>query len=345
MSTIQATNTTAYEQFLTTSTPGTTESASSFQTLLSSIEETSQSFLKSTGRTQGVYDAAMPSTAQIMDLGVDWESACELIYGVVGSSDDYRDWNKIMASSDPLASLKQANAQMYGGKDSAGLLSGATGEDISIEKREGNFAIIGVKDVSEYKSVVIVDGEGNPIRHLAQMSDAYTLEMHEIERIEKNASYFGFDTSDLYKLISLEIPQDAPTQVSQPSTSELLGALNPTTTQTQESEEVIEESEEVVTTVDSIQNVTTSTTDSNLAALTNLYQSYLNREPDLEGLTYWTEKLNSGATLQEIENAFYLSEEFVSLSQGTTTTTPSSTASSITTALENATLEDLLKLV
>jgi hypothetical protein len=49
----------------------------------------------------------------MQQTGASFEDTVELLYGVVGSNRDTRDWNAIMASSDPLAAARSATAQMY----------------------------------------------------------------------------------------------------------------------------------------------------------------------------------------------------------------------------------------
>ena len=65
-------------------------------------------------------DASRPNVKQFMDRsGAEFLDASELIYGVVGSNTDVRDWAAIMASADPISAARQATAQMYGRTDIA----------------------------------------------------------------------------------------------------------------------------------------------------------------------------------------------------------------------------------
>jgi hypothetical protein len=57
-----------------------------------------------------------PDLKEFMDTAkVDFQTASDLIYGVVGSNQDTRNWGAIMAASDPVAAARQATANMYGG--------------------------------------------------------------------------------------------------------------------------------------------------------------------------------------------------------------------------------------
>lgn len=44
-----------------------------------------------------------------------FEDASSILYGVVGSNEDTRDWNKILTSSDVLKTAKEETAKMYNG--------------------------------------------------------------------------------------------------------------------------------------------------------------------------------------------------------------------------------------
>ena len=57
-----------------------------------------------------------PDISQLMSkAGVDFLTASDLLYGVVGSNQDTRNWGAIMAAADPAAAARQATANMYGG--------------------------------------------------------------------------------------------------------------------------------------------------------------------------------------------------------------------------------------
>lgn len=59
-------------------------------------------------------DSAKPSIRQFMDAtGSDFDTASSILYGVIGSNLDFRDWNAIMASSAPLADARSSTAALY----------------------------------------------------------------------------------------------------------------------------------------------------------------------------------------------------------------------------------------
>lgn len=77
---------------------------------------------------------AKPNAGEFMGAtGLDWETASDLLYGIIGSNQDTRDWAKIMASKDPYQAARAATAQMYGGPGGAGYglqIGGPDGVDV-----------------------------------------------------------------------------------------------------------------------------------------------------------------------------------------------------------------------
>lgn len=64
--------------------------------------------------TQSSATLNKPNMREFMDAtGVDAIDASELLYGVVGSNADLRDWDKIMASGNPIDAARAATGQMY----------------------------------------------------------------------------------------------------------------------------------------------------------------------------------------------------------------------------------------
>ncbi len=60
------------------------------------------------------YRPEKPSIKEFMDAsGTSFEDAVDVIYGVIGSNADYRDWTKIMASQDPMSEARRATGQNY----------------------------------------------------------------------------------------------------------------------------------------------------------------------------------------------------------------------------------------
>lgn len=60
------------------------------------------------------YRPEKPSIKEFMDkTGASIDEAIDLIYGVIGSNADYRDWTKIMSSESPIEAARTATGQNY----------------------------------------------------------------------------------------------------------------------------------------------------------------------------------------------------------------------------------------
>jgi hypothetical protein len=135
-----------------------------------------------------------PNIKAFMDrTGANFNDASELLYGVVGSNTDVRNWAAIMASSDPITAARQATGQMYG-RTAAPPRSDATylGTQDTLA-RSGNFAVRLLKNSGQQvidQGVKLIDAQGLLIR------DAGT----SPEQIARQAWLFGFDTQSLAPL-------------------------------------------------------------------------------------------------------------------------------------------------
>lgn len=140
--------------------------------------------------------ANRPDLKTFMDAsGASFEDAAELVYGVIGSNTDTRDWQAIMASGDPVTAARRATGQMYGDagrprRDEATYLGA---EDTLA--RSGQFALRQMKD--EDGAVVdaglkLIDAHGLLLR------DAGT----DAASIRRNAWLFGFDVAEAAPLVA-----------------------------------------------------------------------------------------------------------------------------------------------
>ena len=135
-----------------------------------------------------------PNVKEFMDRsGVPFVDASELIYGVVGSNTDVRDWAAIMASSDPITAARQATGQMYGRTDITARTDATYMKASDTVAQEGNFAVRLLKDEDDQvvdQGLKLIDAQGLLLRDAG--SNAQT--------IARNAWLFGFDTQPLAKL-------------------------------------------------------------------------------------------------------------------------------------------------
>ncbi len=140
--------------------------------------------------------AHRPDLKTFMDAsGASFEDAAELVYGVVGSNTDTRNWQAIMASGDPVTAARRATGQMYGEagrprRDDATYLGAQ-----DTLARSGQFALRQLKD--EDGAVVdaglkLVDAHGLLLRDAG--SDAASIRRH--------AWLFGFDLAEAAPLVA-----------------------------------------------------------------------------------------------------------------------------------------------
>ena len=125
--------------------------------------------------------------------GAPFLDASELIYGVVGSNTDVRDWAAIMASGDPISAARQATGQMYGRTDITPRTDAHYMGASDTLAREGNFAVRLLKDeLNQVKDqgLKLIDAQGLLLRDAGSSP----------ETIARNAWLFGFDTQPLAKL-------------------------------------------------------------------------------------------------------------------------------------------------
>ena len=148
--------------------------------------------------------AARPSMREFMDAtGANSMDASELLYGVIGSNGDYRDWDAIMSSNHPIDAARAATAQLYNSNLTYELVNGASygTDDYATELAEssltdettlgkqGNFAIHAAEDTS---SLMAVSSSGLLLRGAGSSQ----------EQIERTAWVFGFSTEGLGALAS-----------------------------------------------------------------------------------------------------------------------------------------------
>lgn len=138
--------------------------------------------------------ASRPNIKEFMDRsGALFLDASELIYGVVGSNTDVRDWSAIMASDDPISAARQATGQMYGRTDTSPRTDATYMGSSDTVAKEGNFAVRLLKDEDDKvldQGLKLIDGQGLLLRDAGSTP----------ESIARNAWLFGFDTQPLSKL-------------------------------------------------------------------------------------------------------------------------------------------------
>ena len=148
--------------------------------------------------------AARPNVREFMDAtGASSQDASELLYGVIGSNGDYRDWGAIMASDNPIDAARAATGQLYNSSltyemvNSASYGTPAFADELAAKSltdettlgKQGNFALHATDDTS---SLMAVSSSGLLLRGAGSSQ----------EQIERTAWLFGFSTEGLGALAS-----------------------------------------------------------------------------------------------------------------------------------------------
>ena len=146
--------------------------------------------------------AARPNMREFMEAtGSSSQDASELLYGVIGSNGDYRDWGAIMGSDNPIDAARAATGQLYnssltyemvneasyGTLAFADELAAKTLTDETTLGKQSNFAIHAAEDTS---SLMAVSSSGLLLRGAGSSQ----------EQIERTAWLFGFSTEGLGSL-------------------------------------------------------------------------------------------------------------------------------------------------
>lgn len=131
-------------------------------------------------RQQGKPDIAQFKRA----TGCDFATASSLLYGVVGSNEDYRDWNAIMASADPVLAARQATGALYNSDLPYSDGSGFKPDSQQTLATSGNFAWLRME---EREGLWLLNNRGEALRQVHFSAP-------EILRATRE---FGLDPADL----------------------------------------------------------------------------------------------------------------------------------------------------
>lgn len=138
---------------------------------------------------------ARPNIKEFMDkTGATFEDASEIVYGVIGSNTDTRNWSAIMNSTDPMTMARQATGLMYNQPTSLTDKTNPSNESMKIVAQSGNFTLNQHHDDEgniTYQGIGLSDSQGNLLRSVGSSA----------EQIQRNAWLFGFDTQPLQNLI------------------------------------------------------------------------------------------------------------------------------------------------
>ena len=200
---IQATNTNPVNSGSVTSAPvaanANPASVTSFASLLDGSNSPAQAVpavAPSLLTTASASRASRPDVKTFMDAtGASLNVATQLVYGVIGSNTDLRDWSSIMASKDPVSAARSATAALYAGSDNPPNLSGTYMDSTDTLGKAGNFAVrlkLDNKQNIVDSGVKLIDNKGLILRDGGGSA----------QEIAQNAWFFGFDVAPVAQLQS-----------------------------------------------------------------------------------------------------------------------------------------------
>lgn len=127
--------------------------------------ENASSYLHAPDADAATRQSGKPDTATFMKAtGADFSTASSLLYGVMGSNEDFRDWNAIMAAPDPVLAARQATgAQYQSSLPYASQGGGFTPGADQILAQSGPYAWLRVED---REGLWLLDGQGQALRQM-----------------------------------------------------------------------------------------------------------------------------------------------------------------------------------
>ncbi len=154
----------------------------------STAQPTGSQYLHAKTADHDTRHSGKPDTATFMRAtGADFSTASSLLYGVVGSNTDYRDWNAIMASGDPVQAARQATGALYNSDLPYTSDNGFKPSDAQTVAASGNFAWL---NVDQREGLWIMNNHGEALRQLPASAPD----------ILRAARDFGLDTAELATL-------------------------------------------------------------------------------------------------------------------------------------------------
>ena len=151
----------------------------------STAQPTGSQYLHAKTADHDTRHSGKPDTATFMRAtGADFSTASSLLYGVVGSNTDYRDWNAIMASGDPVQAARQATGALYNSDLPYTSGNGFKPSAAQTVAASGNFAWL---KVDQREGLWVMNNQGEALRQLPASAPD----------ILRAARDFGLDTADL----------------------------------------------------------------------------------------------------------------------------------------------------
>jgi hypothetical protein len=151
--------------------------------------------------TEAQSSAARPNMREFMDVtGVDSVDASELLYGVIGSNADLRDWSKIMASGNPVDAARAATGQMYNSNKEYALVKHQDYGQLTFAETLAQSSLSSKTVVQELGNFATIEADGGSQQTMAVSSTGLILRGagSTQAQIERTAWLFGLDASALF---------------------------------------------------------------------------------------------------------------------------------------------------
>lgn len=167
---------------------GVTRQAESAARTGSSVQTAGKEYLHAKTADHDTRHVGKPDTATFMKAtGADFLTTSSLLYGVIGSNTDYRNWDAIMESGDPVLAARQATGALYNSDLPYTSGNGFKPSTTQTVAASGNFAWL---NVNQREGLWIMNNQGEALRQVHMSAP-------EILRASRD---FGLDTADLATL-------------------------------------------------------------------------------------------------------------------------------------------------
>lgn len=140
--------------------------------------------------------SAKPNMAQFIAAAkTDSSTAASVLYGVIGSNTDVRDWGVIMSSQNPLATARALTSAMYNSGSKAYLAAGATRP----QDRANTTVLASYGNFTFFKEII----PGVGVNYILALVDANGYQLTSAANpdvLQKHITNFGFSKADLSAL-------------------------------------------------------------------------------------------------------------------------------------------------
>jgi hypothetical protein len=145
--------------------------------------------------------SARPNMREFMDAtGVSASDASELLYGVIGSNADLRDWSKIMASGNPVDAARAATGQLYNSDKDYALVNHADFGTLRFNDTLAESSLVSKTVLSQSGNFADIETDAAANALMAVSSTGLLLRGAGAnqEQIQRTAWLFGFDVPEIY---------------------------------------------------------------------------------------------------------------------------------------------------